>query len=450
MSKDKNPVWSFFASVKLALFTLFILAVTSIVGTLIPQKESMEFYIEKFGPGTARFFQLLDVPDMYNAWWFLLLLALLSMNLIVCSLERLPRVWRLMTLDNTDTDPGRLRKMGQRRALSTSVPVAETAGKVAEILAAAGWKTRRVEREDGTLLFGQKGTWTRLGVYIVHSSILVIFIGAIIGSLFGFKASVMLPELATTDKVYASTEDRAAIPLGFELRCDRFELTYYDNGAPKDYISDLVVLEDGREVLKKTIEVNDPLHYKGLTFYQSSYNPYNEFLITVQDQNSETRRTFRMQPKRKVLWPEQDIELGILSAQGPNQWGQYRVRVWFTDKKGPASTFDLDSTTTSASVQRPDTAYTIGSKQFFATGLQVAKDPGVWPVYIGCGLMIFGLIVAFFMSHRRLWVHVGREGDRTIILLAGVASKNQVGFEARFDGLVDRLSNNETLQASRE
>ena len=64
MQKKKNEFWAFFASVKLALFTFFILAVTSVIGTLIPQGKEMQFYVDAFGPGTAKLFQILNVPDM--------------------------------------------------------------------------------------------------------------------------------------------------------------------------------------------------------------------------------------------------------------------------------------------------------------------------------------------------------------------------------------------------
>ena len=93
--------------------------------------------------------------------------------------------------------------------------------------------------------------------------------------------------------------------------------------------------------------------------------------------------------------------------------------------------------------------YTFESEQIFATGLQVAKDPGVWPVYIGCILMLLGLVVAFFLSHKRLWVYIYEEGDRTRILVAGSSNKNKVGFENKFNILVEKLENNETLQLSK-
>src|SRR5665647_2764682 len=88
--KNRNPIWDFFASVKLAQITLFFLSTTSIIGTVIPQKESAQAYIDRYGETTAHLFQILSItPDMYTSGWFLSLLGLLCVNLIVCSVDRL-------------------------------------------------------------------------------------------------------------------------------------------------------------------------------------------------------------------------------------------------------------------------------------------------------------------------------------------------------------------------
>jgi cytochrome c biogenesis protein len=84
----------------------------------------------------------------------------------------------------------------------------------------------------------------------------------------------------------------------------------------------------------------------------------------------------------------------------------------------------------------------------YATGLQVAKDPGVWTVYAGCALMLIGLYVAFFLSHRRVWVYITREeaADRCRILVCGGSSKNRIAFEKEFAALVEGFTHESTLQ----
>jgi len=440
MSKEDNAVWRFFASVKLALFVLFILATTSIIGTLIPQNNPPEFYLEKFGPNLSRLFQVLDFHRMYNSWWFLALLMLFSMNLIICTLERLPNVWRMVVLDNLATEPERLEKMGQRAVFAASGAPATLTGPLQQLLKGQGWKASQTDRPDGTLLFAQKNAWSRLGVYMVHLSILVIFVGAIVGTVFGFKAGVLIPEGGSAKEVYEFGTQRA-IPLDFEVRCDRFQIEYYPNGMPKEYVSDLIVVDPRRsgEPLTKTIEVNDPLSYKGITFYQASFQAINEFLIQIRNPVTNEEKLFRVPPGQQIQWPGSDISFGILSRQDAQRGDETQFKIWFSDGKGEPEVFWMQDATT-VDLSRPDGKFAFSLKQLYATGLQVAKDPGVWIVYFGCSLMLLGLYAAFFLSHQRVWLHLRQEGDNgTRILLSGTSNKNQLGFERSFTGIAEAI-----------
>jgi cytochrome c biogenesis protein len=285
-------------------------------------------------------------------------------------------------------------------------------------------------------------------VYIVHLSILVIFAVAIIGSFLGENGSIMAREKSMIS-FYFDRNTSERVPFDFEIRVDDFNLTHYDTGAPKEFRSDLTVIDGGQEVLHKSIVVNDPLNYKGYTFYQSSYQAGEDYWISVQNQNTGERKKFMARPGVELKWQEAGVTLGIINLLQPDQWGRYRLKIWFSDGKGEPSVFWLDGKTV-VSVERADTAYGFKSEQVFYTGLQVAKDPGVWPVYIGFIIMLCGLFVAFFLSHKRLWVYIDETGNKTRVLVAGSANKNKVAFENMFDTLVEKLEENETLKLSKE
>jgi cytochrome c biogenesis protein len=169
----------------------------------------------------------------------------------------------------------------------------------------------------------------------------------------------------------------------------------------------------------------------------------------LKNQTTQEERMFRVPPKRKMVWPQAGITFGIINYQPPNPWGQYGLKIWFSDGKGAPSQFLLDGSR-EVVVEREDASYLISSKQFFATGLQIAKDPGVWYVYIGCTMMLLGLTLAFFLSHKRIWVRVTDDGKRSKLLVAGTSNKNKVGFEKDFEALVAKLKQNETLQIDEE
>lgn len=434
--KKKNPVFSFFSSVKLALITLFLLSFTSIVGTVIPQKESLDWYIHNYSETTAKIFQVLSIPDMYNSWWFLGLLGILASNLIICSIDRFPGVWKQIKADNLATDLKRLQRMRLSATWESKKSEAALSNELSSVLSQKGWKTTQRKRDNALLLFAQKGAMTRTGVYFVHASILIIFIGAIIGEMFGFKGSIMLPETQATDSVYQfGTGD--SIDLGFTVRCDRFDIEFYDSGMPKAYRSKLTVLENNKVILEKSIVVNDPLTYKGITFYQSSYQGYEDFLLTITNQKSGITETVTMPFQQQVSLGKHNSRIGIINADTMGQTVT-RMKVWYKDDQGPASTFWINAGD-QVTIERPGSRYTISAKQMYATGLQVARDPGVYVVYLGCFMMILGLFVAFFMSHKRIWILLGTENGKRTVLLSGSANKNKFGFEKDFGIITDKL-----------
>lgn len=447
MKKTKNPFVQLFASVQLSLFTFIALAIASIIGTVIQQNKGAEFYVAQYGPKVANIFEILNIDDMYNSWWFLSLLVLLSLNLIVCTIDRLPNVWKMVVLDNLQTTPERLERQSRRQEFLVENAMSGAVETAKSVLGSFGSGIRQADQEDGTLLFIQKGAWTRLGVYVVHASILIIFAGAIIGSIYGHKGGVTLPEGATTGSIYDFGTGQP-IELGFGVRCDKFSLTFYDNGAPKEYRSELTVIKGGKEVLTKSIVVNDPLDFDGYTFYQASYEPRNEMIVTIVNETTGAEKAFLSVPRREVSWANEGVSFGIVNIQGSGRTG-YGYKIWFTDKHGDPETFWLTENT-AGKVQRPAATYSVSLKRRYATGLQVAKDPGVWYVYVGCLLMLLGLLVAFFLSHRRVWIYISRQGDSTRILLSGTANKNRIGFDKEFTALVEKIRLHDSLTPSKE
>ncbi|MCI5168773.1 MAG: cytochrome c biogenesis protein ResB, partial [Candidatus Electrothrix sp. GM3_4] len=172
--KSKNKIWAFLASVKLALLLIALLASTSIIGTVIEQNKSAEHYVEHRGETVAKVIQTLDLGDMYNSVWFLCLLGAFSLNLIVCSLDRIPTVIKMVRKDNLTTDPDRLFKMKLHKEEKVAGTLTTATEEVKKYLNRKGWKPDSRDKQYGTLFFSQKGAWTRYGVYVVHLSILII------------------------------------------------------------------------------------------------------------------------------------------------------------------------------------------------------------------------------------------------------------------------------------
>jgi cytochrome c biogenesis protein len=295
-------------------------------------------------------------------------------------------------------------------------------------------------------LFAQKTPYCRLGVYVVHFSIIIIFIGAILGSFFGYKAFVNIVEGTSVSTVYNPITEKP-IDLGFAVKCEKFSVSFYDTGAPKEFKSILTILENGQPVpgyINIPIVVNSPLSYKGITFYQASYGPAGEgavYHFTVQDRKggAPSELTVRQGekaplpgggylqvveavPEVKVYMPQLSgaaAKIEVTPAGGaPQQVILFQKFPKFDERRGGEQIFTYG-----------------GAEERFYTGLQVAKDPGVWVVWLGCTLMVIGICLAFFFSHKRVWIRVAH--GRTIV--GGTASKNPAGFQILFDDLVGKL-----------
>lgn len=456
MTFKENPIVEFFSSVRFAIVIISLLVVTSIIGTILPQGQPLGFYMAKYGQANAIIMEILGFSNTYTSVWFQSLLLILCLNLVVCSLDRIPQVLKFIKKDNLSADIAKLRRSKDKILFTAKSDQQSVETAVHAVLDRKDWKVHSKRNTDYLMIFAEKGAWSRLGAYLVHTSILVIFLGAVIGSTLGFKAFVLIPEGEAVEAITSRDDEQTQIPLSFKLRCDAFDIEYYDNGMPKEYRSDLVALEGGKEVLKKQITVNDPLNYSGLTFYQSSYEPMSDHYavrLTKQsvaeekNQQSSIEQNFYAKPFKKHAGKDNQIRFEIVET-GADGHGHGPYKIWFDDEFGePVELVAEDKKP--VTIERGDSSYSFMIKQRYATGLQVVKDPGVWIVYAGFGLMLFGMYVAFFMSHRRLWIAIQNTGAGVTIILSGSSNKNQAGLSKTLADIAHGLLNERTLEFRR-
>jgi cytochrome c biogenesis protein len=316
--------------------------------------------------------------------------------------------------------------------------LSEWAGKYAAALSGSFAKPKVTEDGSEVHLYAETGVASRFGVYVTHLSIIIIFIGAIVGNVFGFKGNVNVPEGEAVTQVPVRGGTRMQ-DLGFTVRCNSFSLETYPSGQPKAYKSDLSVIDGGREVLRKTIVVNDPLQYKGIWFYQSSYGQAGGATaqVAVARKDGTPVRMLALAANEPVPIDGYGVVRGVNYEQ--NFQGSGPALQVVVEKPGqPPASFWIVQGRPDLDRQRADslvfTFRGLSSRMF--TGLQVAKDPGVNIVWLGCALMVIGLIMAFFLSHQRVWVRLARGTDgRVEVVLAGSASRNRIAFEKRFEKL---------------
>lgn len=458
-SKNQNhfidKVWNLFASVKLSVVVLLVLAATSVIGTIIPQNANPAMLVQKYGEPLFSVFQALDFFDMYHAWWFRLLLALLTVNIIVCSIDRLSATWKVLFPKKINFQASRFRKSGNRMEWREELPPQSLKDAYEFFLGKRFRHIETREKDDGLLIFGEKGRWTRLGVYAVHLSILLMVIGGLIGSLFGFKGYATIPEGETVQTVSLENKDQE-MTLPFAIRCDEFRITHYESGMPKEYRSSLSLLNDGEVIRKADIRVNAPLSHQGINIFQSSYGRMAGKEFTLVFTEPDSGMTFEKSasmgeevslPAGKGTLIVQDFTSGY-NFRGHNIGEAFLCRLIPADSEAPKKNILIP-----VSYPRFDRMrggdYVISIKDVdyvYYTGLQVTRDPGVPVVYAGFLIIIIGCYITFFMQHQQVCLELTGRDEQTEVMLACISGKNRPGMKGATQRLARQIKNPANFQ----
>jgi cytochrome c biogenesis protein len=454
--KKSNALWNLFTSVKLTLGLLIVLAVTSIFGTVIPQQEGAMELAGKLSPGLVSLLSTLHLFDMYHSLWFRLIIGTLALNLIICSLDRFPAALKRFQAAPKLERSKPFDDLPSHRNFSAAGKIDEVLPLTAGILKTKYKRIHQKETDNGVVLYGEKGRFSHLGVYLVHLSVLIVLIGSIIGSFFGFEAYVNIPEGETVNKVQLR-KSQAVRALPFDVRCDRFSVEFYDNGAPKEYRSDLAFMADGKVALQGSLLVNHPITFEGITFYQASYGslPGNKARIGIRREGDPANTILDVEIERPYDLPGSGGQFMVFEARSDFMKMGPAVQVAVRPPEGEEVRFwvfkniDLIRERFPGFFERFPKFNPGAYKPYFFslesietgyyTGLQVSRDPGVPLVWTGFFLIMVGLFTTFFTSHRSIWIQMAKTERGLNIRVAGRANKNPVGIERELDRIASKI-----------
>jgi len=454
-----TSLWSFFASIKLTVVVLLSLAALSIIGTLIPQNENPAEYFRAFGPFLFQVLDTLDIFDMYRSWWFQGLITLLVINIVVCSIDRLQTTGKTIFTRNPKFNLENYRRRKTRQDFRLLADVEICRERFLQQLSKQFGFCKVEAVHQGYAITAERRRWTRLGVYGVHLSIVVLLIGALVGSLNGFEGYVNIPEGETVDSIQQRFSGMP-LKLPFAIRCEDFDVQFYETGAPKEFRSKLILLENGQPVLEKDVIVNDPIRYKGINIFQSSYGKIdNAAAATVKFKEIELSFKSAASGKIYSLKTElnQPIEipeaLGTFTVTGFEPAAQFKgmaigpaLTGTLTPPRGEPQSIVLpikfprfDAMRKGAVIIAVTRASSV-QKTHYYTGLQVTKDPGVSLVYFGFVLMIVGCMVTFFMAHQQVVVEIQPKDKGVSVMVSGKANRNKVTMQYDIERLARKLA----------
>jgi cytochrome c biogenesis protein len=431
----KREVWPLLSDLRLAIVLLLVIALFSISGTVIEQGQPLEFYKANYPTEPALFGFLswkvlltLGLDHVYRTWWFLALLILFGTSLSVCTFTRqfpalkAARGWKFYQ------KPRQFNKL----ALSTQLPGGQ-AGDLATLNTLLQSRRYQVFAEEGRL-YARKGLTGKIGPIVVHASMVLILLGAVFGSMTGFMAQEMIPSGNTFQIkhiVQAGPWSGAQIPKDWSVKVNRFWIDYSSAGDIDQFYSDLSVLDKaGQEVDRRTIHVNQPLKYKGVSLYQADWSIA---AIDIQLNQSPVLRL-----------PMAQLDTG---GQG-RLWGTWiptkpdlsaGVSLIARDLQGTILIYDAAGkflTSLRAGMTVPVNGVNLHIAEVVgSTGLQIKADPGIPLIYAGFGLLMLGVMMSY-VSHSQIWALM----DQGSLYLGGRTNRAQVGFERELLDVVEALT----------
>jgi cytochrome c biogenesis protein len=454
MTTTRGGFRDFFISVRLTIVLLAAIALGALLGTIIPQQEAAEAFSARLHPALLAVFQAFQLFNVYNSAWFILLLVLLAVNLIACSVDRFPAAWRQFRGGVAPDGTERLADLPPERIVAADRPAAEEASRLEALLRKRCGRVQKVETPQGFVLAGGKGAFSRFGVFVVHLGVLLLIAGGLAGALFGVQGYVEIAE-GDTANTMQFRGGKGAETLPFAIRCDRFTVEYYENGAPKVFRSDLTFIQDGKTVRQGALLVNHPIAFGGLRFYQSSYGvlPGGRLALSYVRGNGKANERDVAAGDRFAL-PGGEGEVEVLRAENDLMRMGPAVKLSVTSTRGNVQFWVFQNIERikeanpgileqvplmNPSLFAPYVFSMQKKGERFYTVLQAARDPGVPLVAGGAVLLIVGLMITFFFSHRRFRIVLEEKKGKSRIGLAGSSNRDPVGLEKEMNRLLAEI-----------
>ncbi|TDV28563.1 cytochrome c biogenesis protein [Paraburkholderia caballeronis] len=296
------------SSMRFAISLLVILAIASVIGTVLTQDDPYPNYVNQFGPFWADIFRSLSLYTVYSAWWFMLILGFLVVSVSLCVIRNGPKMIADLRSWKDKVREGSLRAFHHKGEFTVeSGTRAQTADTLAKLAGRLGYRFVTREADGATLIAGKRGALTKIGYIFAHLAIVVICIGGLLDSNLPIKlqmwlfdktpirSNAVINDIAAEHRLpvtnptfrgyawvpegqYVSTAilnqpDGSLIQdLPFSIELKKFIVDYYSTGMPKLFASDIVVIDHrtGQRIPAR-VEVNQPFQYAGVSIYQSSF-----------------------------------------------------------------------------------------------------------------------------------------------------------------------------------
>lgn len=437
LKKINNYVWrlsNLLGNLKLSIILLLVLSLFSSLGTIIEQDKLVSFYELNY-PNSKPLFGFINsniilsigLNHVYTSWWFDLTVLLFGLSLISCTfIRQLPslKMARLWQFYNKSINLNKFKLNFQLKNVSLSKFVFSLKNDNYAVI------------QQGPFLYAYKGLFGKISPIVVHASMIVILFGAVLGVFSGYMIQEIIPvrELFHLQHI-VNSGPLSYVPQDFEGYIKDFKIAYDDEGSIDQFYSDLSILDtNGTQIDHKTIYVNEPLRYKGITFYQTDWS--------LSSLNFEIDNTKLVQLPLQLITTSDNTRFWI--SKFPfidNNDTKKDLLLILQDLTGKVLIYNSEKELVGET--------TLGHKLFLnghivraisifpSTGLQIKSDPGIPFVYIGFLLLMLSVVISY-TSYSQVWA-LKQNND---LYIAGQTNRATYYFEKQLIQLINNSKTN--------
>lgn len=446
-----NRFYRAVSSLQTGIILLIFLTLASLVGVIIPQGLEPGLYVYRWGDVAGSLLLSVGCDRLFSTCWYNLLLGMFALNTLLCTCNRI-RTRISAVFRPVYMNAGQIGKMASHASADAAGTAEVVTDTILRFFRKRYYTVSAKRSGSETVVAARKGSLREIGSALLHFGLIPLLVGGLIGKMTGFSYQEMLDE----------GESAAVRERDFSVRCDFFELERNEHGAISDYKSGLTLLDSsGDTLIRKTIEVNHPLVYRGIKIYQSSYrsSPMN-----ISD--------IKLVVNGPLVGP---IGKGITVQQGTGRKVDETDITVIADRFIPDFVFDMEkkipmSRSTKhnnpalhvtllngkdtifarwvfqkfGAMHHSDDAYAVSFLDYrrrSSTGLLIKENPGGFFIWFGIAFMSMGILGVFWIPRRRCWFSVIPKGEGGTAVAAGFAAgRNTDDGSGYFKRLMDQLA----------
>jgi cytochrome c biogenesis protein len=396
-------------------------------------------YDPLLGTAVVDVLERLNVFNVFSSWWFSLALVVLLVSIIACTIDRTPRLWRDVSDIRVVQPDAYFDPRLPNRALTDGVPLPD----VRSALGRAHFRLREAQVDGVSYVYGDRNRYTRLATLLTHLGLVLFLVAAAVTTKLGFERGLAVA-IGDTQTVQAIGTPDLLVVKNYD-----FEAPGLDSGQASDFTTDLGVFQNGREIARKTVRVNDPLSVAGFTFHQNGFGPAPDLLVAdaagrpLWSGPVPLTETVGDIPVGSLTVPGRSAGLQLFLDRAASGSAELIVLPYVAAPAADANAADGGVATgvplglgvgQTAAISGLDVSVTLRQVSEY-TVLIAKQDPGQGLVWLAFGSLLAGLLITFYLPRRRIWARLSADGRLALVARAD----RYVDLEREFGSVLDDL-----------